>query len=612
MYQGNAGEFPAACREAEYKRRMEAAYPIHPELFERLYNDWGGLEKFQRTRGVLRLMASVIHALWERGDNGLMILPSSIPMDHGPVESELVRYLDESWSSIIGRDIDGPTSVPLAIDNEFPNLGRYSAARRVARTIYMGSAPTYKGKNPGIDERSIRLGCAQPGEAVPTFGDALRRLADRATYLYVDGTRYWYSTQPSVARLADDRAAQYDEHEIWAEVIGLLRRERERGDFAGVHVAPDSSADVPDEMEARLVVLGPRHPHVRSGDSPALAAAEEILKTRGNSQRLYRNMLLFLAPDKQRLPELEKAMRLWKAWGSVFAEREALNLDEFQRRQAETRAREMEGTVGARIRETWIWALSPGQPDPRASMIEWNASRLQAQDALAVRAARKFVQDEALLAHMGPARLRLALDTYLWADRNHLGTKQLWEYLASYLYLPRLRDSRVLAGAIEEGISQLVCDSVAYAERFNEDTGRYEGLKMTGGGTVAIDSLSVVVKPEIARAQIESESPKPSGPDAEPPGPGPRPPEPGPEPPEPELPRRFFGTVEIDPDRAGRDMGRIAEEVLQHLTTLPGASVRVSVEIEAEVPNGVPEDIQRIVNENGETLKFTAHGFEKA
>ena len=79
----------------------------------------------------------------------------------------------------------------------------------------------------------------------------------------------------------------------------------------------------------------------------------------------------------------------------------------------------------------------------------------------------------------------------------------------------------------------------------------------------------------------------------------------------PRLPGRFFGTVEVDPDRAARDMGRIAEEVLQHLATLPRAKVRVAVEIEADVPGGVADDTQRVVMENCRTLKFRDLGFEK-
>jgi hypothetical protein len=69
--------------------------------------------------------------------------------------------------------------------------------------------------------------------------------------------------------------------------------------------------------------------------------------------------------------------------------------------------------------------------------------------------------------------------------------------------------------------------------------------------------------------------------------------------------------VSVDPTRAGRDVGRIAEEVLQHLTTLSGANIRVTLDVEADVPGGVPEDVQRVVTENCQTLKFTSHGFDR-
>jgi predicted AAA+ superfamily ATPase len=196
LYRENGAAFPTECSEADYRRRLEAAYPIHPELFDRLNNVWGALDRFQRTRGVLRLMAAVINALWEQGDKGLMIMPASIPLHDPAVQAELTRYLEQKWDSIISADVDGPNATPLAVDRENPNLQRYGAARRVARTIFMASAPTYSGPNPGIDDRRIRLGCAQPGETPGSFGDALRRLADRATFLYVDGGRYWFSTQP--------------------------------------------------------------------------------------------------------------------------------------------------------------------------------------------------------------------------------------------------------------------------------------------------------------------------------------------------------------------------------------------------------------------------------
>jgi organic hydroperoxide reductase OsmC/OhrA len=124
-------------------------YPIHPELFRRLYDDWSTLDKFQRTRGVLRLLAKVIHRLWEGQDNGLLIMPASVSMDDHAIKSELTRYLPDVWEPIISQDVDGPNSMPLSIDQEVRHLGRYSACRRVARALYIGTAPGADSDAPG-------------------------------------------------------------------------------------------------------------------------------------------------------------------------------------------------------------------------------------------------------------------------------------------------------------------------------------------------------------------------------------------------------------------------------------------------------------------------------
>jgi predicted AAA+ superfamily ATPase len=84
------------------------------EIFDRLYNDWSALVKFQRTRGVLRLMAAVIHSLWEKGDRTPLILPSTIPIDDQRVQFELTRYLSDNWVPVLERDVDGPNSYRFA------------------------------------------------------------------------------------------------------------------------------------------------------------------------------------------------------------------------------------------------------------------------------------------------------------------------------------------------------------------------------------------------------------------------------------------------------------------------------------------------------------------
>ena len=86
--------------------------------------------------------------------------------------------------------------------------------------------------------------------------------------------------------------------------------------------------------------------------------------------------------------------------------------------------------------------------------------------------------------------------------------------------------------------------------------------------------------------------------------------EPG-KPPAPSKPKRFFGAVQLNPQRVGRDAGKIAEEIVQHLALQPGATVEVTLEIRAQMPEGAPDNIVRIVTENARTLKFTAQGFEQ-
>jgi hypothetical protein len=280
---------------------------------------------------------------------------------------------------------------------------------------------------------------------------------------------------------------------------------RNHGQFAGVHRAPESSSEVPDEMEARLVILGPEQAHEKGVEaSPARMASEGLLTTRGSTPRIFRNMLVFLAPDAKKLKDIEEAVRSYMAWKSILDDEEALNLTAFAKRQAQAKRSEAEKAIEARIPEAWIWCLVPDQQDA-ASPTVWLESRLQGQGSLPERAARKLQFDEELLTVIGPARLKLELDRYLWKDKPHLGLKQLWQYIASYLYLPRLRDSQVLLDCVKEAITRggMYCEHFAYAERWDEAAGRYDGLKAMGGGSVAITSDSVLVRPETAQEHAQ-------------------------------------------------------------------------------------------------------------
>jgi predicted AAA+ superfamily ATPase len=628
LYHAQGAEFPPECKGGDYEKRIQAAYPIHPEIFDRLYTDWSTLLKFQRTRGVLRLMAAVIHSLWEKGDRNPLILPSTVPIDDPRVQSELTRYLSDNWAPIIEKDVDGPSSLPLKIDGEQPNLGKLHATRRVARTIYLGSAPTAAAAHRGLEDRRIKLGCVMPGESPAVFGDALRRLAAAATYLYQDGPRFWYATQPTVTKLAEDRAEQLkrDPDKVAQELDERLRADlRKFGDFSRVHPLPRSGADVPDDLDARLVVLPAEHSYTKEAGNAAETAARAILESRGNTPRLYRNTLVFLAADKVRMQDLDEAVRRFLAWQSILAEKEALNLDPHQVRQAETQRQAADGAVSARLPESYQWLLVPEQANPQAA-ITWQAVRLSGSDALAVRASKKLRSDESLVLSLGSTILRKHLDAVpLWRG-DHVAVKQLVEDFARYLYLPRIAGPEVLVQAIHDGVALLTwqADTFAYAESHDEAEARYRGLR--GGQVVSLvrDSAGVLIKPEAARRQMDAEAPAATsgastggesvgGAKAEElgtsssgsPGAGGSSTATA-----SKQARRFHGTVQLDPARVGRDASRIAEEVIAHLSGQLGTELTVTLEIDVSLPSGASDHIVRTVTENCRTLKFTSHGFE--
>ena len=619
LYRENANDFPQGCSDEDYRRKLEKAYPIHPELFDQLYTSWGSLEKFQRTRGVLRLMAQVIHELWMSNDPSVMIMPGSVAISSARVEPELLHYLDVNWQSIIAGDVDGASSTPYKIDQSAPNLNRYSATRRVARAIFMGSAPTYKEKNKGLDDKQINLGVVQPGERPAIFGDALRRLTNQAKFMHSDLGRYWYSMSASLNRIAADKAGQLEEAlvlmTIDQELTKYINGISDRGHFDAVQVAPSSSADVPDEPGGvRAVVLGVAHPHTGRDGSEAAIEAKDILMQRGSTPRVYRNTLVFLAAESRQLDNLKDAVRSALAWAQIVRDTERLNLTQSDSALAKAKSIEANETLKTRLRECWCYLIYPHQESAQAE-IEWASGKVPAQDGLLSRASKKLVSDEGLLPELGPTRLDRDLQRYIWNGKPHLLLKDLWEYLNRYTYLPRLKNQTVLVKAVQAAVSGMFPGPFAYAERWDEDAQKYLGLLIEKAANphVVIDRDSVIIKPDVAEAHRPAPTTETTGTTGTGTGTGTGDTgtttggqdgqEGGTEGKE-KLPTRFIGTVMISSERPARDMHQIVEAIVEQLTTLPGSDVSLKLEIDAEVGGGLDRAKVRTLMENATTLGF--------
>lgn len=636
MYGDNPAEFPTESRELEYRERMLACYPIHPEVFDRLYEDWATLERFQRTRGVLRLMAAVIHELWMSRDPSPMIMPGSFPLDVPGVRDELTRYLDDNWNAVVDSEVDGKQSLPYRNDGNNPRYGSLLASRRVARTVMLGSAPDVDGQSVrGIERGHIRLGTVQPGENLSVFNDALVTLQISSSYLYSDdnGNRFWYDTRPTLRKVAEDRAQMMGDSDALFEVESRLKKLRKSEPFAGVHVCPASTLDVPDDQSLRLVVLAPAAKH-RSGaaESDALVVANEMITSRGSSPRSYKNMIVFAAADGSHYPQILKSAKRYLAWDSIKADRESLNLDVKQTRETEQSVRRADEELDLKIREAYNWLLYPRIDLLNNSMdIEWAVEHVEGgRESIVAKMARKLLSDDAAIQNWAPALLKMELDRVLWRDSDHIQVKQLWEYLCQYCYLPRLSDYSVLENAIVRGLSTKEFFGIAAAF----SGGRYVDLSL-GEQKAFINASDLLVKVGVAEAQINREieaarvaaeetsgkasvqddggndvkftdpatktwsdedtTSEVSAVDAT------------------ALNRQksaFHMVSKLDNTRVNRGIQSIMEEVVSQLNLI-GADVELTFEVHARVNDGIPPETVRALSENCSTLGVSDFGFSE-
>jgi hypothetical protein len=624
FYRNHVGEFPAEASDLSYENRIKAAFPIHPELFDRLYKDWSTLERFQRTRGVLRLMSTVVHALWVNQDASPMILPSNIPLHDAKVSSELTQYLPDQWKAIIDTDIAGGTSTPAGIDKERPLLGQRAITQRIATTIFMGATPTLTSAHKGIERHNVWLGSAVPGDTVGNFGSAIDLLQQRASYFYGEGSRYWFDTQPGIGRKVADYAESLRDRpeDVWLEIIDRLRNSesKSKGSFAAVQIAPVTSADIPDTEDARLVILGPSVSHAKSNlDSDAMKFAMDASERRGTSMRTNRNMLVFLAPDSKRLEELMDATRQLLGWRWMSGRYEEENLTPNSQRQVETNLKRSDEDVTRRILDTYHWAISPTQPDPQSPATMSVEKSDGSQERLADRVSDRLARAGMLVTQIGSRNIRMELESKLdsaW-QQGHISLGDLWSFYCRYPYLTRLRDRRVLDDAVRSVLTSLASETEGFslAEQYDEKSNQYLGLVVPSGSAQfgQLMDTTLLVDTSIAQAQFDralagrpgdlietSEIEKPEETSSEPSSE------------KPSVKSRYFGVASLDPERNARDFGRISTEVLAQFLAIEGIQVEVTVEIRATTKDGFSDDKIRIVSENARTLKFKQSGFEQA
>jgi uncharacterized protein len=632
MYRDSKAEFPGYAAEPRYAELMKLSYPIHPELFDRLSKDWSTLDKFQRTRGVLSFMANVIGTLWQEQAGHPMILPGRVPVANERVRARILQPLDPLFGPVVDKEVDGISSLPAQKEADPKRrISRARAATRAARSVFLCSAPLVGNPNAGLNGQGLRLACAEPGDQLAIFGDALRELSEQSAYLYEEAGRYWYSTKPTLGRLAEERARAFEDHKVNDEIQKLLDSDAgKKGGFDRVHAVPGEARNIDEAIGISLVILPPAVSHsgkATLGSTACDAAIDGLLHCR-NGQRKRRNLLVFVAADEALLASARQSMRRAMAWAELASDRQTQQtLNQAQTENMNASAKTSREGADKAVRDAWSHILTPiREPD------EVGGAPVRLQHHLLSKRDRPTIpgvifdylkSDGVLRPAYGGEALWLAIENLWPTDQDHISVDTLWDWFASYPYLPKLLNRAVLEEAIKLAVrpQDLVkAPFFGFANSWDPVSKTYSGLVL-GKTPVMISADALVVKASVAQvileaqfaaeqAQIEETSDSggfvvtsPNVPETK---------NAGSYTPAPNIgttkKTSFNGSVEIDPERPIKSFDAIMNAVVYELQRNPGAKVRLTLSIEAESTEGFKDDDVGVVRDNAKSLKFKLDG----
>ena len=333
MYASHANEVPSEAARNAYREQIQRAYPFHPLLIDALYTRWGSHPDFQRTRGVLRLLASIVGDLWggRQGNTRTqhLIQPCDVRWSVDAVQAALTRLWGTAYESVAAGDVIGESSNSGVFDEERGGDYRSEAiGRGLASAILFGSFGGQGGRS-GFSSKDLKLACSRLGLNWNYSDGALLELENRCFYLHTAtagslGKRYWFGTKPTLNKLVVQYRQQIASRDFGEAIIESIRTETQKGALAGAtwRVLVNPAEDLPEQRSLTLLILPPSVAWEENAD--AKDAIQERVKSIsvkcGGKDRLYRNTLIFLAGTARGLGKLRQAHQQHAALEGVRAD----------------------------------------------------------------------------------------------------------------------------------------------------------------------------------------------------------------------------------------------------------------------------------------------------
>lgn len=355
MYQGHLQEVPDYALKSEYSAKMKKSYPFHPELIDIFRLRWASNPYFQRTRGVLRLLAAIVSDLWKRrqslsGNNALIHTSDIILSNVEPLTNQISSLFGANYDAVISSDISGNASNAAHIDTNVKTLGDYNLTQGVATTILLATFGS-QGQNKGIAVDELKLSMLKPD----TFNHndingALDRLEDAAHYLYYSSTgqkKYWFHTKPNINILINQAKGEIKTPVLNAEILKRLAERSKH--VTRFNILIDPGQDIPEQTKPTIIILSPQYcSRPESINTKTAQLIEKLATKKGSGERIYRNTILFLICSEIGLTKLHSDIREFLACQKISidytGQLEKDQKDELKRKSDEA-AKQIESSI---------------------------------------------------------------------------------------------------------------------------------------------------------------------------------------------------------------------------------------------------------------------------
>jgi uncharacterized protein len=443
-------------------------------------------------------------------------------------------------------------------------------------------------------------------------------LADQLHYLNSSGdetagaTRYWFDTRANLRREMEERKKRFeDKNEVRARMTEVVKKLAAGARFFdGTHIFTPHS-DVPDDGALRLVVLAPEQFYSREEPRLASEGVLDCVRNHGTKPRYRGNRLIFVAPDNGALARLRDCICVALAWNSIVEDVLAMRLvlDNLQAEQAKKELKGAEDVLARVARECYKWLLCPSQDDPIGKPIVEAFPLNTSGPSLGTEIERVCLDNELVIAAWSPIHLRTELRKLYWkADKPAAKAADFWEDTLRYLYLPRLKDRGVIERAIVKGAGTRDFFGTACGQ-IQE---KFEGFKL-GDANVQLDDTLLLIDPvaantyEIAHPPVAQSVLTATGSLEHGGSVSVR----------SKLPKltagrqiatlkaiNFYGSADVTPATAKVRLVTIADDIIAVLSSDPNATVKVTVEIDAEFPDGASDQMKSAVSGKASDLGF--------